>query len=91
MHQSLRDACATIHQMPTTHLTYDHSSSDEDICKFPVERCVPRTPNDLRLDGNYLWSFWQAIRAHAPMARYATLCRVDRASAGRRVGAPLLE
>ena len=73
MHQSLRDACATIHQMPATHLTYD-SSSDGDNRIFPVERGVTRTPNDLRLDGEYLWSFgklsvpmhlWRAMQRFA--------------------------
>ena len=74
MHRSLRDACKTIHGMPAAHLTYDDNSPDEDNRIFPVERGVTRTPNDLRLDGDYLWSFgklsvpmhlWRAMQRYA--------------------------
>lgn len=74
MHHSLLDACETIQRMPATHLTYDYTSADEDNHIFPVERSVTRTPNDLRLDGDYLWSFgklsvpihlWRAMQRHA--------------------------
>ena len=57
MHQALRDACETIHRMPAAHLTYDDNVSDENNRIFPVERGVTRTPDHLRLDGDYLWSF----------------------------------
>ena len=74
MHQSLRDACETIHRMPAAHLTYDDNSIDVDNRIFPVERGVTRTPDLLRLDGDYLWSFgklsvpmhlWRAMQRYA--------------------------
>ncbi|MCY4057259.1 MAG: class I SAM-dependent methyltransferase [Gammaproteobacteria bacterium] len=74
MHQSLRDACETIHRMPAAHLTYDDNTSDVDNRIFVVERSVTRTPNRLRLDGDYLWSFgklsvpmhlWRAMQRYA--------------------------
>ena len=74
MHQSLRDACETIHRMPAAHLTYDDNTSDVDNRIFPVERSVTRTPDHLRLDGDYLWSFgklsvpmhlWRAMQRYA--------------------------
>ena len=74
MHHSLRDACETIHRMPAAHLTYDDKRPDDDNRIFPVERGVTRTPNDLRLDGDYLWSFgklsvpmhlWRAMQRYA--------------------------
>ncbi|MDE0659246.1 MAG: methyltransferase domain-containing protein [Gammaproteobacteria bacterium] len=74
MHQSLRDACETIHRMPAAHLMYDGNSSDGDNRIFPVERGVTRTPNQLRLDGDYLWSFGKLsvpIHLWRAMQRYA--------------------
>ena len=74
MHHSLRDACETIHRMPAAHLTYDDKRSDDDNRIFPVERGVTRTPNDLRLDGGYLWSFGKLsvpIHLWRAMQRYA--------------------
>ena len=74
MHQSLRDACETIHRMPAAHLTYDDSNSGDDNRIFPVERGTTRTPNALRLDRDYLWSFgklsvpmhlWRAMQRYA--------------------------
>ena len=74
MHHSLRDACKTIHEMPAAHLTYDDNNPHEDNRIFPVERGVKQAPNDLRLDGAYLWSFgklsvpmhlWRAMQRYA--------------------------
>lgn len=74
MHQALRDACETIHRMPTAHLTYDDSNAGDDDRIFPVERGTTRTPNALRLDRDYLWSFgklsvpmhlWRAMQRYA--------------------------
>jgi len=74
MHQALRDACETIDRMPAAHLTYDDNVSDGDNRIFPVERGVTRTPDHLRLDGDYLWSFgklsvpmhlWRAMQRYA--------------------------
>ena len=74
MHHSLRDACKTIDAMPAAHLTYDDDNPDEDNRIFPVESSDPQTPNDLRLDGDYLWSFgklfvpmhlWRAMQRYA--------------------------
>lgn len=74
MHQSLRDACETIHRMPAAHLTYDDNSSQEGNCIFPVDRGATRMPNELRLDGDYVWSFgklyvpmhlWRAMQRYA--------------------------
>ena len=74
MHQSLRDACATIDRMPAAHLTYDDKRSGNDNRIFPVDRGVTRMPNALRLDGDYLWSFgklsvpmhlWRAMQRYA--------------------------
>ena len=74
MHQSLRDACETIHRMPAAHLTYDDNNSGDDNRIFPVERGTTRTPNALRLDRDYLWSFgklsvpmhlWRAMQRYA--------------------------
>lgn len=74
MHDSLRDACETIQRMPATHLTYDDTRSGHDNRIFPVKRGVSQMPNDLRLDGDYLWSFgklsvpmhlWRAMQRYA--------------------------
>ena len=74
MHHSLRAACETIQRMPATHLTWDDNGLDGDNRIFPVERGITRTPNDLRLDNDYLWSFgklsvpmhlWRAMQRYA--------------------------
>ena len=75
MHESLRDACETIEQMPAAHLTYSDNGTDKDSYIFPIKRGGRRLmPSDLRLDGNYFWSFGNLsvpLRLWRAMQRYA--------------------
>ena len=75
MHTALRDACATIQQMPAVHLRYNDNRPDAHNQIFPVKRGGRRRmPNDLRLDSYYLWSFGELsvpIHLWRAMQRYA--------------------